>query len=206
MVPKATVVWSVAEPLAGVNKVGVGEVVQLGDALPAVGSEDAAERFATFDDMHAATRGCGSADSGWCAPVGDDVARIDQVDVAGWCAPYGQWSQAGSLGDAGHGVVVAHGHAHASVGSNRRVCRGFVEPLGDDAHDQFVVRPPIAPCGFLRRRSRRGSSRWTMPPSWIGNSVLGKNTLNAVIRPLLVTSLMVNTAASRLCRPPRWRH
>lgn len=141
MVPKATVVWSVAEPLAGVNKVGVGEVVQLGDALPAVGSEDAAERFATFDDMHAATRGCGSADSGWCAPVGDDVARIDQVDVAGWCAPYGQWSQAGSLGDAGHGVVVAHGHAHASVGSNRRVCRGFVEPLGDDAHDQFVVRP-----------------------------------------------------------------
>lgn len=55
----------------------------MGDALPAVGSEDAAERFATFDDMHTTTRGCESADSGWCAPVGDDVARIDQADVAG---------------------------------------------------------------------------------------------------------------------------
>lgn len=89
--------------------------MQLCDALPSVGPEDAAERFATFDDMHAATRGCGSADSGWCAPVGNAVARIDQVDVAGWRAPYGQWSQAGSLGNAGHGVAVAHGHAHASA-------------------------------------------------------------------------------------------
>lgn len=148
MVSKATVVWSVAEPLAGVNKVGVGEVVQLGDALPAVGSEDADERFATFDDMHAATRGCGSAGSGWCAPVSDAVVRIDQVDVAGWRAPCGQWSQAGSLGDTGHGVAVAHGHAHASVRSDRRVCRGFVEPLGDDAHDQFVVRPQSLLAGF----------------------------------------------------------
>lgn len=65
-----------------------------------------------------------------------------------WRAPYGQWSQAGSLGDAGHGVAVAHGHAHALVGSNRRVCRGFVEPLGDDAHDQFVVRPQSPLAGF----------------------------------------------------------
>lgn len=63
MVSKATVVWSVAEPLAGVNKVGVGEVVQLGDALPAVGSEDAAEGFSTLDDMHTTTCGQGSAGS-----------------------------------------------------------------------------------------------------------------------------------------------
>lgn len=43
---------SVAEPLTGVNEVGVGEVVQLGDALPSVGPEDAAEGFSTLDDMH----------------------------------------------------------------------------------------------------------------------------------------------------------
>ena len=122
MVPKATVVWSVAEPLAGVNKVGVGEVVQLGDALPAVGSEDAAERFATFDDMHAATRGCGSADSGWCAPVGDDVARIDQVEVAGRNPPCGQRPQASSRCYAGHGVAAAHGDG--AVGELRELA-GF---------------------------------------------------------------------------------
>lgn len=56
--------WSVAEPPAGVNKIGAVEVVQLDDAPPAVGSKDAAERFATIDDAHAATRGCGSAGSG----------------------------------------------------------------------------------------------------------------------------------------------
>lgn len=55
---------SVAEPLTGVNEVGGGEVVQLGDALPSVGSEDAAEGFSTLDDMHTTTRGCGSAGSG----------------------------------------------------------------------------------------------------------------------------------------------
>ncbi|MDB1140189.1 hypothetical protein PL706_00770 [Bifidobacterium catenulatum] len=47
--------WSVAEPLAGVNKIAAGEVVQLDDAPPAVGAKDAAERFATLDDAHAAT-------------------------------------------------------------------------------------------------------------------------------------------------------
>lgn len=46
------------------NEVGVGEVVQLDDAPPAVGSEDTAECFAALDDVHAATRGCGSAGSG----------------------------------------------------------------------------------------------------------------------------------------------
>ena len=56
--------WSAAEPLAGVNKIGADEVVQLDDAPPAVGSEDAAERFATLDDVHSATRSCGSAGSG----------------------------------------------------------------------------------------------------------------------------------------------
>lgn len=56
--------WSAAEPLAGVNKIGAGEVVQLDDAPPAIGSEDAAEGFATLDDVHAATRGRGSAGSG----------------------------------------------------------------------------------------------------------------------------------------------
>ena len=81
---EATGVWSVAEPLAGANEVGVGEVVQLRDALPAVGPEDAAQGFAAFDDIHVAARGRGSAGSrGYSASVGDDVARIDQVDVAG---------------------------------------------------------------------------------------------------------------------------
>lgn len=56
--------WSAAAPLAGVNKIGAGKVVQLADAPPAVGAKDAAERFATLDDVHAATRGCGSAGSG----------------------------------------------------------------------------------------------------------------------------------------------
>ena len=56
--------WSAAEPLAWVNKIGAGEIVQLDDAPPAVGSKDAAGRFATIDDVHAATRGCGSAGSG----------------------------------------------------------------------------------------------------------------------------------------------
>lgn len=140
--------WSVADPLAGVNEIGVGEVVQLCDALPSVGPENADESFATFDDMHAATRGCGSADSGWCAPVGDDVARIDQVDVAGWRTLCGQRPQAGSSGDTGHGVAVAHSHAHASGGNGRHACRGFVEPLGDDVHDQFVVLPQSLLAGF----------------------------------------------------------
>ena len=89
----------VTEPLAGVNEVGVGEVVQLGDPLPAIGPEDAAQRFAAPDDMHAADRCRGSADSCCRAPVGDDVAGIDQVDVAGIDqvdvagrhAPRGQW-------------------------------------------------------------------------------------------------------------------
>ena len=63
MVSKAQWFGSVAEPLTGVNKIGAGEVVQLGDALPSVGPEDAAESFSTLDDMHTTTCGHGSAGS-----------------------------------------------------------------------------------------------------------------------------------------------
>ena len=141
--------WSVAELLAGVNEVGVGKVVQLGDALPAVGPEDAAQCFAALDDMHAATRGNGSARSRGCrASVGDDVAGIDQVEVAERHVLRGHGPQAGSLVDAGHGVTIAHGHVHASGGSGGRVCCGSVEPLVDDAHDRPVVRTQRSPAGF----------------------------------------------------------
>ena len=141
---------SVAEPLAGVNEVGVGEAVQLGNALPAVDPGDAAQDFATLDNVHVAIRGNGTAVSGGCrALVGDDVAGIDQVDVAGWYAPRGQGPQSGSSCDAGHGVAAAHGHAHASGGSGGRVCCGSVEPLVDDAHDRLVVRAQPRLAGFV---------------------------------------------------------
>lgn len=49
----------------------------MSNALPAVDPEDAAQRFAALDDVHAVTRGNGSAGGGCRAAVGDDVARID---------------------------------------------------------------------------------------------------------------------------------
>lgn len=138
----------VTEPLAVVNEVGVGEVVQLGDALPAIGPKDATQRFATLDNMHATSRCCGSSSSSCRASVGDNVAGIDQIDVAGRHAPRGQRPQPGSFGDAGHGVATAHGHAHAPGGSDGRVCCGSVEPLVDDAHDRPVIRAQRSLAGF----------------------------------------------------------
>lgn len=103
---------SIAEPLAGGNEVGVGEVVQPGDVPPAIGPEDAAERFAALDDMHAATRGRESTDGGYHASVGDDAARIDQADVAGRHAPRGDGPQSRSCGDAADGVAGTHPHGN----------------------------------------------------------------------------------------------
>lgn len=109
---------SIADPLAGVNQIGVGEVVQLGDALPAIGPEDATQRFATLDNMHATSRCCGSSSSSCRASVGDNVAEIDQIDVAERHAPRGQRPQPGSFGDAGHGVATAHAHAPGGSGGH----------------------------------------------------------------------------------------
>lgn len=138
---------SVAEPLAGVNEVGVDKVVQLSDALPSIGPEDAAERFSPLDDIHAATCGRGSAGGGCRASVGDDVAWMDQVDVAGRHPPCGHGPQAGSLGDAGHGVAGAH--PHGNRGSNRSRCRcsgcrSAESPVDDLLHLGVLV----AQCGL----------------------------------------------------------
>ena len=130
--------------MAGVNEVGVGKVVQLGDVLPAIGSEDSAERFAALDDMHAATHGRGPADSDCLTTVGDDVARIDQVEVAGRNPPCGQRPQASSRCYAGQGVAAAHGHAHVLRNRggrwNGRTGGGHAESPVDDLYDALVVR------------------------------------------------------------------
>lgn len=75
------------EAQTGVNEVVVGEVVQLGHALSAVGSEDAAEHFAALNDTHTTTRSRGSVEGrDYSTPINDDVARINQVDIAGTCS------------------------------------------------------------------------------------------------------------------------
>mgnify|MGYP000546352079 FL=1 len=78
-------VGSVAELLPRADEVGVTDVVELGDALPAGCAEDPAQRFAVFDDVDPRTGSTVRCGGG--AVVGDGLAGPDPVDVPGGHVP-----------------------------------------------------------------------------------------------------------------------
>lgn len=148
----------VTQLLPGVDQVRVSEVVELGDALPAGGAEDAAQGLAALDDVD--PRACRvGVDGGAVASVGDDPAEPDAVDVSAGHAPCGHWPQSGSGGDAADGVAGTHHHAVAitrarlarlgcGLGLWRQCGRvgvagvGVLVPLGGGATEVVQIQRP----------------------------------------------------------------